>query len=166
MTTRKVIAVVGLGLACLALIYLYLRTGGLIFGRDDVHRQTIGYCFDVATDPAGSRLLVVAGERGLHLLDLDRGELEYAASTYDAGYYRNPKVAQGRAYVADSLRGLVVLDIDGDAPVITWIQRAGAAGGVHVVGDLAFVANTETGVRAIDVRDPSRPVLIDTWNYP
>ncbi|NIV32173.1 MAG: hypothetical protein GWN58_22640, partial [Anaerolineae bacterium] len=76
------------------------------------HRKRIGYCFDLVADRAGSRLLVAAGDRGLHLFDLDQGRLRYAVTYYDDGYYRNVEVWKNRAYVADTYRGLVVLERD------------------------------------------------------
>ena len=48
----------------------------------------------------------------------------------------------------------------GKASFLGWVE------GVHVRGEYAYVANAGTGVRSIDVRDPGRPVLVDTWNHP
>jgi hypothetical protein len=62
--------------------------------------------------------------------------------------------------------GLHVLDAgDPYHPVLLGqVSFLGWVGGVHLAGDYAYVANTWTGVRSVDVRDPSRPGLVDTWN--
>ena len=36
--------------------------------------------------------------------------------------------------------------------------------GVHTSGNFAYVANTWTGVRSIDIEDPVKPRLVDTFN--
>jgi hypothetical protein len=46
----------------------------------------------------------------------------------------------------------------GQVSFLGWVE------GVHVAGDYDYVANTWTGVRCIDIRDPTRPALVDTWN--
>jgi hypothetical protein len=156
----KGVVAAGICLVSLALVWVHVRTGGLMFGREDRHRQKVGYCFDVAMDGAGHRLLVTAGERGLHVFDSDSGELRYVMTSYDDGYYRNLKVWQERAYVVDSRRGLVVLDISGETPVTTWVQPRGGAAGLHVVGSTAFVAAFGDGLQVFDLSDPDSPVTV------
>jgi hypothetical protein len=46
----------------------------------------------------------------------------------------------------------------GKISFLGWVE------GVHVAGNYAYVANTGTGVRAIDIRNPKQPVLVDAWN--
>jgi hypothetical protein len=157
---RKAVIVAGICLLILAVVWVPVRTGGLMFGREDLHRKTVGYCFDVATDRSGDRLLVTAGERGLHVFDSELGELRYVTTSYDDGYYRNLKVWQERAYVVDSRRGLVVLELGGERPVTTWVQSRGGAAGLHVEGSTAFVAAYEDGLQLFDLSDPDSPVLI------
>jgi hypothetical protein len=150
----------------LAVVWFYLKIGGLMFGREDFHRRRIGYCFDVVADRAGSRLLVAAGDQGLHLLDLDQGQLRYVTTYNDDGYYRNLKVWNSRAYVADARRGLVVLDSAGELPTKTWIQANSAAYGLHLQEDLAFVAAYEHGLQVFDLSDPDSPALVGSLVTP
>lgn len=146
-------------LLTLAVALFYAKVGMLIAGKEQVDRR-IQYCFDVATDSAGSRLYVAAGRAGLHILDLEEGHLQYVTTHYDGGYYRNLKVWRDRAYIADSDRGLVVLDISGEAPVTTWVQPVGEAGGVDVRAGKAYVAAYDKGLEIFDLSDPDSPVLV------
>jgi hypothetical protein len=163
---RNAFVAVAICLLILAAACFYLKIGGLMFGREDLHRQRIGYCFDVAADRAGSRLLVAAGDRGLHLFDLDQGQLRYATTYLDDGYYRNLKVWNDRAYVADARRGLVVLDITSELPTTTWIQSNSVAYGLHLEEDLAFVAAYEHGLQIFDVSEPDSPALVGSLETP
>ena len=44
------------------------------------------------------------------------------------------------------------------------ISFPGWVEGVHLASNHAYVANTGTGVRSIDIRKPNQPVLVDAWN--
>lgn len=133
-----------------------------MLGREDFDRKRMGYCFDVATDQTGSRLFVAVGKRGLHIVDLAQGELRYLSTYYDGGYYRNLKVWNDRAYIADSNRGLVVLDISGEIPVTTWVQSSGKAYGIYVEDDKAYVAAHGEGLEIFDISNPDSTVLLST----
>jgi len=143
----------------LAVSLFCAKVGGVVAIAEQCNRQ-VGYCFDVATDRAGSRLYVAAGRVGLHTLNLEGDGLQYVSTYHDGGYYRNLKVWQDRAYIADSERGLVVLDISGERPVTAWVQPDGQAGGVDVQAGRAYVAAYEKGLEIFDLSDPDSPVLI------
>jgi hypothetical protein len=136
-----------------------MKIGGLVAGKEQID-QRIEYCFDVATDTTGSRLFVAAGKAGLHIFDIQNGLLQYVMTYYDDGYYRNLKIKQNYAYIADSERGLVVVDISGKTPLITWVQAATGAGGVDVKGDKAYVAVYENGLQIFDLSEPYYPVFL------
>lgn len=75
-----------------------------------------------------------------------------------------------RAYVADELSGLRVIDVANPAvPVeIGFLDTPGNARGVAVVGTLAYVADAFEGLRVIDVSNPAAPVelgFLDTPNF-
>jgi len=161
MKGRVILAVV-VGLLILAVVVFYVKVGGLKPGREDFDRKRMGYCFDVATDQTGSRLFLAAGYRGLHILDVTQGQLKYVSTCYDDGYYRNLKVWKDRAYIADSKRGLVVLDISGETPVTTWVQSSGKAYGIYVEDDRAYVAAHGEGLEIFDISNPDSPVLLST----
>jgi len=158
--TGIVLAIV-VALLASAVVLLYLKVGGLIAGKEQLDRR-IEYCFDVATDAVGSRLFVAAGRAGLHIFDLEEGHLHYVSTYYDGGYYRNLKVWGERAYVADSDRGLVVLDISAERPVTTWIQPDGEAAGIDVKGSRAYVAAFGSGLQIFDLSNPDSPALMGT----
>ncbi len=162
MKRGRVILVVVVGLVILAVVVFYSKIGGLMLGREDFDRRRMGYCFDVATDQPGSRLFLAAGYRGLHILDVTQGQLKYVSTYYDDGYYRNLKVWNDRAYVADSKRGLVVLDISGETPVTTWVQSSGKAYGIHIEDDKVYVAAHVEGLNIFDISNPDSPVLLST----
>ena len=160
------VVAVAICLLILAVTCFHVKVGRLMFGREDFLRERIGYCFDVVADRAASRLLVAAGDRGLHLFDLDRGQLRYAMTYHDDGYYRNVEAWKDRAYVADTRRGLVVLDITGKAPTTTWVQANSAAYGLHLEQGLAFVAAYEQGLRVFDLSYPDSPALVGSLETP
>jgi hypothetical protein len=147
-------------------ILFYWKVGGLLIGRSSVDKKRMGYCFDVALDPAGERLFIAAGDRGLHILSTAGGKLDYISTYYDAGYYRNLKISGDRVYIADSKRGLVVVDISGGSPVTTWVQSSGKAGGLHILGGIAYVASFEDGLQIFDITNPDSPILISSLVTP
>jgi len=147
-------------------IFFYLKVGWLMIGRTSIEGKKMGYCFDVALDPTRERLLVTAGDQGLHILNAVGNELEYLTTYYDEGYYRNVKVRGERAYIADSKRGLVVVDISGESPVTTWVQTNGKAGGLHIDGNTVYVAAFGDGLRIFDISNPGLPVFIGSLETP
>ena len=159
------LATVG-ALLILAAGLFHIKVGGLI-GRKEQVDQRIEYCFDVTTDPEGRRLFVAAGRAGLHILDLEEGHLRYHSTYYDGGYYRNLEVYQDRAYVADSDRGLVVLDISRETPVTAWVQPEGEAGGVHIKDGKAYVAAFEKGLEIgeLPTTDAIWSHILLGWSY-
>jgi hypothetical protein len=163
---RHAFVAVAICLLILAVTCFHVKVGRLMFGREDLHRKRIGYCFDLVTDRAGSRLFVAAGNRGLHRFDLDQGQLRYAGTYYDDGYYRNLKAWKNRVYVADTRRGLVVLDLASELPTTTWIQSNSTAYGLHLEQDLAFVAAYEHGLQIFDISEPDSPALIGSLETP
>ncbi len=147
-------------------ILFYFKVGWLMIGRTSVDGKKMGYCFDVALDQTGERLYIAAGQSGLHVLNTVDGNMEYITTYYDEGYYRNLKIHGERVYVADTKRGLVVLDISGESPVTTWVQSSGKAGGLHIEGDTVYVAAFGEGLRIFDISDTDMPVLVGSLKTP
>jgi hypothetical protein len=137
-------------------ILIALVTGGTHY----LAEKKIGYCFDVAFDEGRNRLLVAAGAAGLHVLDVSAGALSYTSTHCDGGYARNLQLSNGRAYVADAERGLVVLDITGDPPVTKWEQGDVSGMGIYVDGDRAYLAAGEDGLHIFGLSNPDRPELL------
>ena len=130
----------------------------LLAGKIHLTEKKMGYCFDVALD--SSRLYAVAGDTGLHVLDVSKENLNYILTYHDRGYYRNLKISGGKAYVADTERGLVVLDITQDVPVTIWEQGGVKGKGVHIEGDKAYLAAAWEGLYIFDIADPNTPKFL------
>lgn len=161
--TKRVILVSILGFVIILAAMFFIKVGWVITGEKDIDKKRMGYCFDVATSEDGSRLFVAAGNRGLHIFDLDHGRMMYTTTYYDDGYYRNLKVAKDRVYVADSRRGLVVLDISGSVPRTTWTQsNSSGAAGLHLEDDKVYLAAYEEGLQIYDISNPDAPALLST----
>ena len=123
-----------------------------------MNERKMGYCFDAAYDPDRDRLYVAAGKAGLHIFDVVDGRLEYILTFHDDGYYRNIKIKDGRAFIADTERGLVVLDISKDTPVTKWIQ--GKVGeGLHIEEKTLFLAAGTGGFYIFDITNQDEPRL-------
>jgi hypothetical protein len=120
-----------------------------------------GYCFDSTFDQTGERLYVTAGRKGVHVFEVSlQGRLRYVTTYFDGGYYRYIEVADDKAYIANSRKGLEILDIQDDVPKPVWAQRGSKGYGVHVEGDRVYLASDEYGLQILDVKDPEAPVRI------
>jgi hypothetical protein len=159
--SRVVLATTGT-LFLILMAAFFAKVGWVQVGAADLDMKRMGYCFDVATDENNGRLYVAAGERGVHIFNLLQGELQYVSTYYDDGYYRNLKISGDRAFIADSRRGLVVLDIRGPTPTTTWIEGQGPAYGLHIQRNMAYVAAYGSGLKIFDIGDPDQPVLLST----
>jgi hypothetical protein len=162
MKTGRVILASILGVMVILAAFFFIKVGWVITGEKDIDKKRMGYCFDVATSEDGSRLFVAAGDRGMHIFDLDQGYMKYTTTYYDDGYYRNLKVVRDRVYVADSRRGLVVIDIGGPTPKTLWVQPNGAACGLHLNDDKAYVAAFGERLQIYDISNPDAPTLLST----
>jgi hypothetical protein len=146
----RIVLLIGGSLLAIAVVVALL-----VFGKLYLAEKKIGYCFDVALD--ADRLYVAAGDAGMHMLDASEGALQYIKPYHDRGYYRNLKIAGGRAYVADTERGLVVLDITRDEPLTVWEQGSVKGKGIHIEGDRVYLAAAWDGLYIFDITDPDVP---------
>jgi hypothetical protein len=135
----------------------------------------------------GNVIYVAAANHGLIVIDVSDPAHPVVASTYRPIYIGDAEglaVKDGTVYLAvgSSIRleiqgeiiwevyaienGLHIVDttnpyspsLMSKVNFLDWVE------GVHVAGDFAYVANTGTGVRSIDIRDIEEPVLLDTFN--
>jgi hypothetical protein len=121
--------------------------------------RKIGYCFDAALDLSENRLFITAGQAGLHIFDFIGGQINYVATYYDAGYYRNIEIRDDRAFIADTKRGLVILDITGDTPETMWVQ--GEVGlGLYIEDNTLFLAAGTRGLYIFNISDVGNPQLL------
>lgn len=125
-------------------------------GRD----MKMGYCFDAAFHEPSHRLLVCAGPVGLHLFQIRQGEFHYLSTLLKGGYCRNIKIAGDKAFVADTRRGLVVLDLSTANPEIRWAQGRGGAMGLDIAGDRLLVAVGNKGLQVWSIAEPGPPRLV------
>ncbi len=166
MVKRTGFLAAALCLPVLISLVFFLRVGALAPGEVNLDGKRMQYCFDLATDQDGKRLFVAAGHAGLHIFRLHEGHLDYVSTFYDGGYYRNLKIWNDRVYVADSKRGLVVLDIRGEMPITTWVQYSDGAGGVDVKEGKAYVAGYDRGLEIFDLSNPDSPSRLSTFSTP
>lgn len=127
----------------------------------------MGYCFGAALSGTGDHLLVTAGYRGLHSFEITReGELLLVSTVYDGGYYRYVELLGSTAYVANSHRGLMILDVSKDEPAIVWAQSDSMAYGIHLQPPLAFVAAERDGFFIFDISVPEEPEILGHASMP
>ncbi|UCF59643.1 MAG: hypothetical protein JSV37_07690 [Anaerolineaceae bacterium] len=127
----------------------------------------MGYCFGTAVSETGDRVLVTAGYRGLHSFEITReGELVLHSTVYDGGYYRYVELLGHTAYVANSHRGLMILDVSEDEPAVVWSQSDSKAYGVHLQPPLAYVAAEKDGLFIFDVSAPEGPKILGRVSVP
>jgi hypothetical protein len=79
---------------------------------------------------------------------------------YNWGVWENANLE--RAFVADEYDGLAVVDISNlNNPVLrTWALKTGPSWDVHVDGQRCYVASYISGLRLLDVSDPTRPTYV------
>jgi hypothetical protein len=121
--------------------------------------KKMGYCFDAAFDPYRMRLYVAAGKAGLHTLDVVDNQLRYVSTYYDGGYYRNLELRGNLMYIADTERGLVVLDVSGDLPNTVYVQE-GHGAGLFIEGDTLYLAAGDDGLQIFDITRPESPRMV------
>jgi len=136
------------------------------------HRWAEGKCTGEIIRGDGELLAVASGPQGLHLYRLEApGRPVHAARFGEGGKSCAEGIAvrRGLVYLASGdeedpgRNGLVIVDARdparpraaGRAPFPGWVE------GVCLRGDTAYVANTGSGVRAVDVGDPSRPRVLN-----
>ncbi|MGB7296337.1 MAG: hypothetical protein WBC70_12180 [Candidatus Aminicenantales bacterium] len=155
-----------------ALLFVITLILGLwiLGGQEDRGQiKDMGYCFDAAYHSGQERLFVVGGIKGLHVFKANGGRLDFVTTVYDEGYYRNIDIAQDRAFIADSRRGLIVMDISGENPVVTWRWKdpepKTPGMGIHVDGSHAYLAvgnadkYEKAGIYIFDISNRDRPEL-------
>ena len=114
---------------------------------------------------AGGLLYLAAGEQGLIIYSLADPD-----SPQEIGRYSNLEdakdvVVEGRlAYVADETRGLEILDISSPTQptrlgFVTWDPVYAQAELVRVEGGFVFIAAGKYGLKIIDARNTSTPVV-------
>ena len=122
-----------------------------------INRERMGNMFDLAYDPAMDRVYAVAGESGLYTFEFDGDRLKRLSRYYDEGFYRNLEIQGGRAYIADSERGLLILDISNDRPQFVFAEDALQGTGLHLSGGLLYLAAGNDGLIIYSLADPDAP---------
>ena len=139
-------------------LFLVILLGFLLF---QIAIPKVGYCFDAEFDETGERLYVTAGYKGLHVFRIStQGAVAYITTYFDDGYYRYVEVVGDKAYIANSQRGLEILDIQDDEPRPVWAQSGSKGYGIHIEGNKAYLASNEYGLQILDVTNPEAPIPI------
>ncbi|MCJ7824080.1 MAG: hypothetical protein MUP44_04225, partial [Anaerolineales bacterium] len=128
-----------------------------------INRQRMGDMFDLAYDPTRDRLYSVAGESGLYTFEAEAGHLKRVSRFYDEGYYRNVEIQGERAYIAESERGLLVLDISSDRPRLVFASQDLRGEGIQLAGGLLYLAAGEDGLIIYSLADPDSPQEIGRY---
>jgi len=113
-----------------------------------------------------------AGRGWLHIVDMSNPAAPVRLGVYDTpGDARRLALTGNTAYVADGAAGMRLIDISDPAQPVERGHLAppsGAATAVlQVSGSLAFVAAngaSEAWLQLVDVSDPTRPLLLDTFH--
>jgi hypothetical protein len=120
----------------------------------------------------GNFVFIAAGKHGLIIIDASDSTKPVLAAQYDPG----PDSFGEGLFIKDHVvflaigdeenrqeNGLHILDVsDPYSPnVISKLPFEDWVEGVYVTGDFAFVTNTYSGVRSIDIRDLRNPLLVD-----
>jgi len=126
----------------------------------------------------GNTVYIAAGSKGLISIDVSDPLHPVVASIYcptRIGYAEGLAVRDGIVYLALGSEvfnistfenGLHILDttnpytpkLVGKVRFLDWVE------GVYVDGSFAYIANTRTGARSIDIHDPHQPYVVDTFN--
>jgi hypothetical protein len=136
-----------------------------------MHREGIAYLPGEPRDVTveGHFAYVVAGEEGLHVIDVTDPASPQHVSTLDTpGEARGVAASGQHVYVADLLAGLHVVDVaDPAAPeIIGSVAVPGRALSVAVYGTSVLVTGREAGLHVVDVTQPASPILIGTADTP
>ncbi len=122
----------------------------------------------------GPIVCVGAGNHGLVVVDISDPQAPKVVSQYksgEQGFGEGLCIRDGLVYLANGNEdsrdenGLIIVDarnphalkVRGKCTFAGWVE------GVCLAGGQAFVTNTYTGVRSIDVRDPDHPRLTDSF---
>lgn len=122
-----------------------------------INRGRMGNMFDLAYDPARNRVYAVAGESGLYTFEFDGDRLKRLSRYYDEGFYQNLEIQGGRAYIADSERGLLILEISEDRPRFIFAENELQGTGLHLSGGLLYLAAGNNGLIIYSLADPDAP---------
>jgi hypothetical protein len=113
---------------------------------------------------------IVLSEKGLHIFNIQDCYNIYQTgsfSTHDSLEKANDiKVIGDYAYVADNVRGLMILDVHDRAdPKLTgYCPTNGTADALSIQGDYAYIADGPEGMKIIDISDKSHPKETGSFN--
>jgi hypothetical protein len=151
--------------------YAYLAAGGsglLVVEVTDPRRpvetavlDTPGHAYHVAID--ADKAYIADGWQGVLVASIaDPSRPVPVGSAPSNGWAMHLSVSRGRVLVANAGFGLLVLDLaDPSRPteVASWDEPTITAIRVAALGDVAFIADRDWGVRAVDLAKPSEPRL-------
>ncbi|MBI4324894.1 MAG: hypothetical protein HY674_06485 [Chloroflexi bacterium] len=109
----------------------------------------------------GEHAFVAEGNTGLIVIDVSNPARPMRVGGYNTGEARDVHVVGTYAYVASGRAGLAGINLSNPTnPVrVGSFDTSGFAVGVHVLGDYAFVADSD-GLEVIDVSNPASPIRV------
>ncbi len=122
----------------------------------------------------GGLAYVAAGRQGLVIVDVQSPLHPTVVSrhkSHPSGFAKGLCVREGLVYLANANgdspedNGLIVLDVrDPKSPQVKGkCAFAGNVEGVCLAGHCLFIANTLSGIRSVDIRDPNHLKLVDSF---
>jgi len=112
---------------------------------------------------------IAEGFSGLQIVSISTPDKPEVIASYSMPGYSTVKikVADATAYVADSDKGLEVIDLHHIRPytprIIGHFDTPGDAEGIDLAGSTAYIADNYEGLQIIDITDPSTPSLISNY---
>lgn len=122
----------------------------------------------------GQKVYIASGKHGLVVLDISNPLNPRVLSKYKSGpggFGEGLCIRNGVVYLSNGNNenndenGLIIIDaqnprslrVKGKCTFLGWVE------GVCLAGDYAFITNTGSGVRSIDISHPNHPHLVDSY---
>lgn len=115
----------------------------------------------------GKYAFVVAGNDGVHILDVSRPNSPRKISVIESMDYSYAIDINGlNLYVADGAGGVRIFDIKdkGNPKQISFIPTRYESVDLEVSGDYCFIADEEGGFKIIDISEPVFPDEVSVWD--
>jgi len=115
---------------------------------------------------SGNYAYVADGDKGLKVIDISNARSLPRVGQVDTVNALGLALQESRLFLADGSGGLKIFDVTrgGSAPALIGSLATTDARQVSVQGGLAVVADGAAGLRVVDVSNPSKPVLLATFD--
>lgn len=135
--------------------------------------QTGGSVVGITHDPTDPLIYVADTDTGLHILDVSDPTDPHRVGTYPfqhpMAYFQHIQVEGDYAYVsAGPVGGLQIFNVSAPTrpALVGSYQPASGVDGIHIVGDLAYLAGWNRGLFIVDISTPSDPQYVSNYTTP